>query len=563
MDQGFDGTDRPTEAATELAAEPAEANTLPPAPDAATDAAIDAATDEESKYPNYTHKQIMRILWGLLLASFTTNMAGTIVSNALPTITARLGSTQQEYMWIVTATLLASTASTPIWGKLADLFNKKTLELAGLTVFIVGSLLAGFSPNTGFLIAFRAIQGIGLGAMLALTQAILGSIIAPKDRGKYMAYTGGTIAVATIIAPLLGGFVVDAPFLGWRWCFWITVPLALAARVMIKLTLNVPFFPRPNKIDWGGAALVTTAACSLLVWISFADHQFAYLSWQTFALLSLCLLAAVAFVIVESKASNPIIPLAIISTRTTALAIVASIGVGLGMFGVSVYLGQYYQLSRGFTPTEAGLLTIPMMIGNLFSSILIGRRVSDTGSWKPFVNIGFVVTILGFACMISVDHTTPIWLTSLYGAVIGVGLGATMMNLVLAVQNIVSVHDIGAASASVTFFRNLGGAVGVQVLGVVYTRQMANLLENSLEANHIPLSVLGAQAGAEMSMNLGQLPANVRPLVAAAYGDAISPLFLIATILTVCSAIAAWFIPATRLRGTFNTQASVDRGRGK
>ncbi|MDR2347219.1 MAG: MFS transporter, partial [Bifidobacteriaceae bacterium] len=214
-------------------------------------------------YPTFSHRQIMRILSGLLLAMFVANVSGTVVANALPSITADLKSTQQEYTWIVTATLLASSASTPIWGKLADLFNKKKMFLAGLAVFIVGSALAGASPNTAYLIAFRAIQGVGLGAMMSLTQAIIGSVIPPLQRGRYMAYTGAVIAVATVVGPLVGGMLVDVPWLGWRWCFWSAAPFAVLAGVVLQFQLRVPAGSgrTDTRVDWLGAGLITLGVC--------------------------------------------------------------------------------------------------------------------------------------------------------------------------------------------------------------------------------------------------------------------------------------------------------------
>ncbi|MDR1800183.1 MAG: MFS transporter, partial [Bifidobacteriaceae bacterium] len=225
------------------------------------------------EYPQLSHRQILQVLSGLLLAMFVSNVAGTVVANALPTISATLGSNQQQYTWIVTATLLASTASTPIWGKLADLFNKKTLLLVGLAFFILGSALAGAAHliggdahATSFLIGFRAIQGVGLGAMMSLTQAIIGSIIPPKQRGRYMAYTGATIATATVVGPLVGGFIVDTSWLGWEWCFWSAVPFAVLAGGVLQFQLKVPFRKRPNAtVDWLGGALVTVAVSSLLI----------------------------------------------------------------------------------------------------------------------------------------------------------------------------------------------------------------------------------------------------------------------------------------------------------
>ncbi|MDR0626651.1 MAG: MFS transporter [Bifidobacteriaceae bacterium] len=522
----------------------------------------ETAAQANEPYPEYTHKQIMRILSGLLLAMFVANVAGTVVANALPTITATLGSTQQQYTWIVTATLLASTASTPVWGKLSDLFNKKNLFLIGLAIFILGSVLSGASPSTVYLIAFRAFQGLGLGAMMSLTQSIIGSVIPPLERGRYMAYTGATIAIATVVGPLVGGFLVDVDWLGWRWCFWSAVPLAVIAGGVLQFQLKMPKeVGRANTtVDWLGAGLVTLSVCSLLIWISFAGHSFAYASWQTAALMGGFALTTALFIWVESKAINPIIPLWLMRKPTTALAVIASIAVGIGMFGASVFLGQYYQVARGYSPTAAGLMMIPMMLGVLLSSIFIGRWVSRVGVWKPFVVAGSIILMVGFGLMATMRFGTPLWLIAIYGLITGLGVGMTMQNLVLAVQNSVSVHDVGAASAVVTFFRSLGGTLGIQVLGSVFASHVASLMRERVALlKDVTYPLTGAAAeGESLSMDLSQLPQPVAQAVRSSYGDSVGQLFLIAAGVSVVSLIAVLFMKGTRLAAKINTAASAD-----
>jgi EmrB/QacA subfamily drug resistance transporter len=514
--------------------------------------------------PNYTHRQILEILSGLLIAMFVANVAGTVVANALPVITARLGSTQGQYTWIVTATLLASTASTPIWGKLADLFDKKNLLLLGLGVFIAGSVASGAAPDTGWLIAARALQGIGLGALMSLIQAIIGSVIPPLQRGRYMAYTGAVMALATVAGPLIGGFIVDQPWLGWRWCFWSAVPFALIAMGVLQWRLRVPKLRVGQaKVDWLGAALITAAVSDLLIWISFVDKSFAYGSWQTAAMLSSTAVVTGLFILVESRVADPILPLAIVRRPSTALAIVASIAVGIGMFGSSVFLGQYFQVARGYSPTAAGLMMIPMMGGVMASSVFIGRWVSRVGVWKPFVIVGAAILAAGFALMGMVDYTTPLWLIGVFGAVAGVGLGMTMQNLVLAVQNTVSVRDVGAASASVTFFRSLGGTIGIQVLGTVFANHVTSLSSERLAALHIDMGAAGGGASGSMSLNLDALPAPVAEAVRSAYGDSIGRVFLVAAAVSAISIACAALMKGTRLRSTFDLSPSAAEAEAK
>ncbi|MDR0365476.1 MAG: MFS transporter [Bifidobacteriaceae bacterium] len=526
-----------------------------------------AQPDGQTDYPEYSHKQVLRILSGLLLAMFVSNVAGTVVANALPTITASLGSTQRQYTWIVTATLLASTASTPIWGKLADLFNKKIMFQTGLAIFVVGSVLSGFSPDTPYLIAFRAIQGIGLGAMMSLTQAILGSVIPPLQRGRYMAYTGATIAVATVVGPLIGGFLVDVSWLGWRWCFWSAVPFALLAGVVLQFQLKMPKDSgrASTKVDWLGSALITLAVCALLIWISFAGHSFDYGSWQTAALLGGTALTTALFIWCETKATNPIIPPWLMRQPTTVLAVVASVAVGIGMFGCSVFLGQYYQVARGYSPTAAGLMMVPMMLGVLLSSVFIGRWVSRVGVWKPFVVAGSAILIVGFGLMATMRFSTPLWLIAVYGLLAGLGVGMTMQNLVLAVQNSVSVHDVGAASAVVTFFRSLGGTIGIQVLGSIFATHVSTLMRERLAAlgpDALPITGPGASAES-LSMDLSQLPGPVAHAVRTSYGDSVWELFLIAAIVALISLVAVILMKGTHLRAKFDTSRSADSRPGK
>jgi len=532
-----------------------------------------AVAEEVVKKPvirELTHREILEVLSGLLLALFVSNMSGTIVGNALPTIAANLGSTQQQYTWIVTGTLLASTASTPIWGKLSDLFHKKLLLLVGLVIFMVGSLASGAAWSTDSLVAARAIQGIGLGAMMALVQSIIGTIIPPRQRGRYMAYTGATMAIATVLGPLVGGFIVDQSWLGWRWCFWSAVPFTVLAMVVLKWRLHVPFLRKDDtRVDWLGSLLITIAASTLLIWVSFAGHEFEWNSWQTFALVAGAVLSSVAFVFVEWRAHNPIIPLPILTMRTTALASVASIAVGVGMFGASVFLGQYYQLARGYSPTEAGLMTVPMMGGVMVSSLFVGRLVSRVGVWKPFVLAGTIILGGGFALMSTVTVTTNLWLLGVYMTITGLGVGMTLQNLVLAVQNSISIRDVGAASATVTFFRNLGGAVGIQVLGAVFASQVSlrsagpisQVIHQLVKAGRLSASkaqeLLAAQSTSGTSLNLSQLPAPVADVIRTAYGNSVGSLFLVSAALTVISIVAVVFMKPTRLRNQFDVSDSV------
>jgi EmrB/QacA subfamily drug resistance transporter len=494
-----------------------------------------------------THRQIMEALTGLLAAFFTAILSSTIVANALPTIMSELKGTQTDFAWVITAALLANAATTPIWGKLADLFDKKVLVQLSIVIFVAGSVMAGLSETIPLLLTARVVQGIAMGGLTALAQAIIGSMIPPRDRGKYSGYMGGVMAVGTAGGPLLGGFIVDSP-LGWRWTFFVCVPLAVVALILLQITLKIPHVKRPARIDWLGSILLTSGVSLLLIWVSFAGNPdyYDWWSWQTAAMVGGGVFLLALLVVVESRVAQPIIPLKIIGERTTALAILASVAVGVGMFGSSTFLGQYFQVARGATPTEAGLLTLPMIAGNLIGSVASGQLISRTGKWKRYLIAGSVLLIGGLGLAGTMDHTTELWLTGIYTAILGLGLGLLMQNLVLAVQNTVRATDIGTASASVAFFRSVGGAIGVSVLGAILGNRVKELAAEGLAAANIP--VQGTASGA--SMDLKDMPEPIREIMRAAYGDATAQIFLISAIIGLLAFVAILFIKEQPLRRT-------------
>ena len=511
----------------------------------AVDASVSPAASKAAA--PMTHRQIMEALTGLLAAFFTAILSSTIVANALPTIMSELKGTQTDFAWVITAALLANAATTPIWGKLADLFDKKLLVQLSIIIFVAGSVMAGLSETIPLLLTARVIQGVAMGGLTALAQAIIGSMIPPRDRGKYSGYMGAVMAVGTAGGPLLGGFIVDSP-LGWRWTFFVCVPLAVVALILLQVTLKIQHIKRPAKIDWLGSILLTSGVSLLLIWVSFAGNPdyYDWFSWQSALMVGggVALLAVLVFV--ETKVAQPIIPLKIISERTTALAIVASVAVGIAMFGSSTFLGQYFQVARGATPTEAGLLTLPMIAGNLIGSVASGILISRFGKWKRFLIAGSVLLIGGLAFAGTMDHTTELWIVAIYTGVFGLGLGMLMQNLVLAVQNTVQAKDIGTASASVAFFRSVGGAIGVSVLGAIMSTHVKDLAVEGMAAAGIP--VQGGASGA--SMDLADMPAPVADIMRAAYGDATAQIFLISAIISVVALLAVLFIKERPLRRT-------------
>ncbi|MDG4802397.1 MDR family MFS transporter [Micromonospora sp. WMMD980] len=494
-----------------------------------------------------SHRQILEALSGLLLGMFVAILSSTVVSNALPRIITDLHGTQSAYTWVVTSTLLATTATTPIWGKLADLTSKKILVQLALAVFVLGSVLAGQAQSTGELIACRVVQGVGAGGLTALAQVIMATMIAPRERGRYSGYLGAVMAVGTIGGPLIGGVIVDTDWLGWRWCFYVGVPFAVLALVVLQKTLHLPVVKRKVTIDWWGATLITAAVSLLLVWITLAGDRYEWISWTSAVMVAGAALLGVLAVRVEQRAAEPMIPPRLFRNRTITLAVLASVAVGVGMFGASVFLGQYFQISRGESPTMAGLMTLPMIGGLLVASTVVGRIITSTGRWKRWLVAGSTLLTAGFALMGSMRADTPYWRLAVFMALIGLGLGMTMQNLVLAVQNTVGTHELGAASSVVAFFRSLGGAVGVSALGALLGHRVTGYLADGLSRIGVAAPASG---GGGALPDVHALPAPIRAVVESAYGHGAGDIFLAAAPFGLLALIAVVLIREVPLRRT-------------
>jgi len=499
-----------------------------------------------------THREVLEALSGLLLAMFVAMLSSTVVSNALPVIVADLGGSQTGYTWVVVATLLTMTATTPIWGKLADLFSKKLLVQSALVIFSAGSLVAGFAPSMEVLIGARAFQGLGVGGLTALVQVVIASMVSPRERGRYSGYIGATFALATVSGPLIGGLLVDT--VGWRWCFYVGLPVALLAFVVLQRTLRLPVLKREVHIDYLGATLLVGGVSVLLVWVSLAGNQFAWTSSISLSLVAVgVLLLAVAVYVEVRVALEPVIPMRLFRDRTTSLATAASVLIGVAMFGSTVYLSQYFQLSRGMSPTEAGLMSIAMVGGLLVSSIVSGRQITRSGRWKGYLVGGMVLVIVGLALLATVDDTTSLVAVGAFMAVLGLGLGATMQNLVLAVQNNTAQADMGAASSVVAFFRSMGGSIGVSALGALLSHRVADTVSAGLER-------MGIASGEQSRSipDLSTLPAPVRELFEHAFGEATGHLFLVALPFAVLALGCVLLIREVPLRTTVLREDELD-----
>jgi EmrB/QacA subfamily drug resistance transporter len=497
-----------------------------------------------------THRQIMEALSGLLLGMFVAILSSTIVSNALPEIIGDLGGGQSAYTWVVTASLLAMTATTPLWGKLSDLFSKKALVQIALIIYVGGSVVAGLSQSAGMLIACRVVQGIGVGGLSALAQIVMAAMISPRERGRYSGYLGATFAVATVGGPLLGGVITDTSWLGWRWCFYVGVPFAIIALIVLQKTLKLPVVKRDVKVDWAGAFFISAAVCLLLVWVTFAGDKYDWMSWQTAAMVGGSVVLGLIFVFVESKASEPIIPLRLFRNRTITLASLASLFVGVAMFAGTVFFSQYFQLARGESPTMSGVMTIPMIGGLFISSTVSGQIITKTGKWKAWLVSGGLLVTAGLGLLGTIRYDTEYWHIGVYMALMGLGIGMMMQNLVLCTQNQVEPQDLGAASSVVTFFRSLGGAMGVSALGAIMATRITDYVKDGI-------TDLGPKAAAQFGHggtggggipDLDKIPEPFRTVMESAYGHGIADVFLIAAPMALIAFLITLFIKEVPLR---------------
>ncbi|RXZ87088.1 DHA2 family efflux MFS transporter permease subunit [Agromyces atrinae] len=506
-----------------------------------------------------THRQVMQALSGLLLGMFVSMLATTVVGTSLPLIISDLKGDQSAFTWVVTATLLATTVSTPIWGKLADLMNRKLLLQLALVIFVVSSAIAGFAQDPASLITMRVFQGIGAGGLGALSQIVMADILSPRERGKYAGLFGAVMAVATVGGPLLGGVITDS--LGWRWNFFVGLPIAVVALVLLQRTLHLPAKPkRKVSIDYFGIVLISSGVSLLLIWVSLAGSQFDWNSLTTYLMVGGAVVLLALAIVAEMKAKEPLIPLGLFRDRTFTLAVVASVSVGVAMFGTAVFLSQYMQLARGATPTESGLLTIPMMAGLLIASTVIGNLVSRRGKWKMYVVIGSVLMIAGSFLLSRLHYDTPFLYVGISMFVLGAGVGMLMQNLVIVVQNKVELKNLGVATSAVTFFRSLGGTVGVSVMGSILGTVVAENITSGIGGLPPEQQAEAAKALAGGAIpQISQLPDFLRVVVESAYGTGVGAVFLAAVPLAIVTLLAVVFLPNAQL-GTLN---AVERAKAE
>jgi EmrB/QacA subfamily drug resistance transporter len=496
------------------------------------------------------------VLFGLMIAMMLAMLDNMIVSTALPRIVGEFGGVD-HFTWVVTAYVLGTTVSTPIWGKLGDLYGRKAIFLTSVVVFLIGSALCGMSGSSVFggtadgmveLIAFRAVQGLGAGGLMVGVMAIVGDLVPPRERGRYQGMMAGIMAVAMVAGPLVGGFITDN--LSWRWAFYVNLPLGGLALLVLATTMHLPKYRTEHRIDWWGAGLLSVGITAIVLITTWGGNEYDWVSLPILGLAALAVLALVIFGFVERQAPEPILPLGLFANRNFALISVIGFLLGFAMFGVMNFLPMFQQTVQGASATNSGLLLLPLMFGMLVVSLVVGRTITKTGRYRAFPIIGGAVTALGMGLLTRLDVDTSRLESSLYMIVLGAGMGFLMQTSMLIAQNSVEQKDLGAASGAATFFRSIGGSFGISLFGAIFAHRLAD------SAAGAAFSGGGEGRGMDLSQ-LKQLTGPMRHLVLGALADGISHVFLWAVPFAVAVPVLAWFVKEVPLRSTNEPPAAA------
>ncbi|MVA77510.1 DHA2 family efflux MFS transporter permease subunit [Auraticoccus sp. F435] len=501
------------------------------------------------------HPRVRTIFVGLMCGMLVASISQTIVSPAMPIIVAELGGIE-HYSWLATAAMLVAAVTTPIVGKLSDLYGRRGFYIAGLVVFMVGSVLSGLAQNFGWLVAARALQGAGMGVLMPLSQTIIGDVIPPRQRGKYQGLMGAVFGFSSIAGPLAGGAITD--HFGWRWLFFITIPVGVAALFFIVKFLHLDHVQRRAKVDVKGAVLLSVALVAILLATSWGGTSYPWGSWQVIGLYAVGALALAVFIPLELRTEEPILPLRMFRSRVFTFSAVASLAVAMAMFGAIFYIPVYAQGVLGVNATNSGLIVMPMSVAMIGTSMVIGLLITRTGRYKGLMLAGTVVVLVGFWLLTRVHYGSSNLQLTAAMVVIGLGLGACMQTYTLVVQNAVEARDMGVATAATQFFRSAGATVGVAVLGTVMTTQLAPAI-----GRHLPPGA-GAAAGQVDAGSvldptvLAGLPPAVAEAIRMGLGEAMHVVFLTALPLAALAIVATVFIPALPLRDTLAPAVAVE-----
>ena len=521
----------------------------------------------------HSHKEIMIILSGLMTGMLLAALDQTIVSTALKSIVEDFNGLN-HYTWVVTAYLLTSTASTPLYGKISDIYGRRVVFQFAIVTFLIGSFLAGASQDMTQLIATRAIQGLGAGGLMALTFVIIGDIVPPRERGRYQGYFGAVWGLSSVAGPLLGGFFSDHATIlgvtGWRWIFYINIPFGIAAMVITSAVLHIPKVKREHKIDYLGAILMVAAVSATLLAVSVYGPERGWGNPITLTYLAIGILLALIFLMWEGKAEEPILPLSLFKNHTFSLTSALGFIIGAGMFGAIVMLPLYLQVVKGDTATEAGLKLIPFMLGIVSTSIYSGKAITKHGYYKLFPIIGTVVMTIGIFFMSTLTATTPFWQLSIYAILVGAGLGLSMQTIVIALQNSVDFKDMGVATSSNTFFRSLGSVFGTALFGAILTNRLGHYLivgRDDLAVSNPTAALSFNESDIEKikqnTSAIAQLPPEAQTTALDAFVNSFQVVFLMAAPITALGFLLALFLRETPLRTNKDYAAAREEAAGE